>query len=487
MTDPAPHDLSEPAPTVERTSVLAVGDLEAHDVRRALVALAALRGPSLAPLARTTAVPGGVALVHRVPLGAVEVGALRRAAPLRSGHVLAVGVAVLEALVELHAAGLAHGAVNADAVLVGPDGGVVLAGTGAAWRVAPGEPDGPTAAADVAAVGELLRDLLGPGSAPAPLVVAVVRATDPDLALRPGAAALLGSLRRCGRPDSLLDALWTPAAAHQADDGSGDQPADEPGPDDEDSTDDVSTAIAEASAPTVGPARDVRALRRRTEPGGQARAPRRRGRPRRRAGSARRPTGGRLVVAALALLVGIGAASMIGDRQAATATADPGTADPALRPAASAAPTVATVATPTLSPATAAPPVDWRTVLADADRGRTAALAAGSTALLREWVTGTAYLADVALARTIAASGAQLVGGSLVLEAVSVVEAGPVRAVLQVRDRRSAYAVVVDGARQEVPERAARTWTVTLVRGGSPVRWRIEEVVDAALSPGGRR
>jgi hypothetical protein len=59
--------------------------------------------------------------------------------------------------------------------------------------------------------------------------------------------------------------------------------------------------------------------------------------------------------------------------------------------------------------------------------------------------------------------------------------------VLRVRDRRSAYAVVADGTRQEVPERGARAWTVTLVRGGAPIRWRIAEVADAELSPGGRR
>ena len=179
-------------------------------MRRALVLLAGLRAPTLAPLVRSAAVPGGVALTHHVPAAAVSLASVRATGPLRAGHVLAVGVAVLEALVALHGAGLAHGGVDGDSVLVAPDGSVVLASTGAAWRVAPRQPDGPAAAEDVAAVGELLRDLLGPGSAPAPLVVAVVRAVDPDLALRPDAAALLEALRRCGRPDTLLDALWTP-------------------------------------------------------------------------------------------------------------------------------------------------------------------------------------------------------------------------------------------------------------------------------------
>ncbi len=126
-------------------------------------------------------------------------------------------------------------------------------------------------------------------------------------------------------------------------------------------------------------------------------------------------------------------------------------------------------------------------MLAEIDRGRTAALAAGSPQQLRAWVTGTAYAADLALARTVAAAGARIDGGGLVLEEVRPVDVDATTAVLEVRDRRAAYAVVAEGSRQEVPERAARTWTVTLVRGGSPTRWRIAEVADATLSPGGRR
>ena len=188
MSEQPASDASESAPGVERTSVLALDELETHDVRRALVLLAGLRSRTLAPLVRSAAVPGGVALTHRVPGDAVGLASLRADGPLRAGHVLAVGVAVLEALVTLHAARLAHGRVDGESVLVAPDGSVVLAATGAAWVAAPGEPGGPSPADDVAAVGELLRDLLGPGSAPAPLVVAVVRAVDPDLALRPDAA-----------------------------------------------------------------------------------------------------------------------------------------------------------------------------------------------------------------------------------------------------------------------------------------------------------
>ena len=164
----------------------------------------------------------GVVLVHQLPDGAVALDAVRRGGPLRAGHVLAAATAVAEALVALHAAGLAHGRVDAGQVLVAPDGSVVLAGSGLSWRAAPGRLDGPTPEADVAGVGDLVRLLLGRGGAPGPLVLAALRAADPDPALRPDAPALLDLLRSCGRPESLLDALWqqpgppAPQAPHRS-------------------------------------------------------------------------------------------------------------------------------------------------------------------------------------------------------------------------------------------------------------------------------
>ena len=212
MSEQTASDASESAPGVERTSVLALDELETHDVRRALVLLAGLRSRTLAPLVRSAAVPGGVALTHRVPADAVGLASLRADGPLRAGHVLAVGVAVLEALVALHARaararrrGRGVGARRArTAAWCSPATG---AGVG---RGPGGARTGRRLPTTSRRSGELLRDLLGPGSAPAPLVVAVVRAVDPDLALRPDAAALLDALRRCGRPEPLLDALWSP-------------------------------------------------------------------------------------------------------------------------------------------------------------------------------------------------------------------------------------------------------------------------------------
>ncbi len=177
-------------------------------------------------------------------------------------------------------------------------------------------------------------------------------------------------------------------------------------------------------------------------------------------------------------------------RSELTAVAAQGGA-PTASPAGS--PTAAPLASPTaVSPAVqaadgAAAVRRWTSVLAEIDEGRTSSLAVGSTASLREWVTGIAYLADEGLARAVGEADARIEGGGLVVETVIVVRADGTTAVLRVRDRRTAYTVVRDGVRQPVPERAARWWTVTLVLGGSPARWRIAEVADADLSPGGRR
>ena len=202
-------------PTVERTSVLAADPSTPRSVTerrwQSLAALMALRCPTLAPLVRVAPLPDGVSLTHVVPAACVTLGELRAQGPFRAAHVLAVGVAVADAPVELAEAGLAHGGVDAERVLVGPGGEVVLGGAGLAWTRPPGDIGGPRETDDVAALGDLLRDLLGPGSAPSPLVLAAMRAADPDPALRPSAADLRASLAACGRADDLVDRLWDPA------------------------------------------------------------------------------------------------------------------------------------------------------------------------------------------------------------------------------------------------------------------------------------
>ena len=130
-----------------------------------------------------------------------------------------------------------------------------------------------------------------------------------------------------------------------------------------------------------------------------------------------------MTVLAVGVIAGALAVSGRGDVVAA-----PTTAAAATQPAPSSAAPAAPAPTPTL-PATSAGSA-WGSVLAEIDRGRTAALAAGSPQQLRAWVTGTAYAADLALARTVAAAGARIEGGGLVLEEVRAVDVDATTAVL---------------------------------------------------------
>ena len=87
---------------------------------------------------------------------------------------------------------------------------------------------------------------------------------------------------------------------------------------------------------------------------------------------------------------------------------------------------------------------DWDALLAAADAGRGAAIAAGDTDALRTWVdpAGPAWPADSALAGRVSALHARVEGGSLVVLEVRPQAVAETRAVLLVRDRRSAYSVL---------------------------------------------
>jgi hypothetical protein len=453
-----PADPREPRPVVPRTTPASGG---ADVLAPALDRLLAVRADGLAPLTAWDSA-GALMLVHEVPAGAVTLTSLREVGPLRSGHVLHVARSVCSALVALHAAGLAHGAVGAERVLVAPDGDVVLAATGAAWTEPPGTPLGPRPADDVLALGELVRLLLGRGAAPGSLVIAALRAVDADPLLRPDAAALRDLLGVCGRSEPLLGPLWGAPA------GAGDEPPPPTPPGD----------AGPGSAPRPVPRqrrRPGRAARARSadaaaaavaagDPDQPVERPPRRGR--RAALRARRLP---LVLTSLAaLLVGalaFRAAPLLG----AAAETVPSS------PVSSSAPAV-DLGLVALDPVA---PTDWAAVVAGLDAGRRQALASGSEDELARWVDrqGRAWAADAALLQRLAASGASLSGGELELESVEVQAADDVRAVLDVRDRRGSYDIVVDGAVQHVAERATSRWTLTLTRADGV--WRIADVVPA--------
>jgi hypothetical protein len=348
------------------------------------------------------------------------------------------------------------------------DGDVVLSGTGLAW----GAGLVPRPADDVAAVGDLVRDLLGSGSSSAPLVMAALRAADPDPELRPSALDLLAALRRCGRPEALLDALWPdpgyadPLPAHLL-------PM-------TDLPHDVVPSVAEVRSREANPA----VLRPRPA-GSPARPTRWRG---------RRTTLGRPMVVALVVSSVAASAVVLAavrpasspvverlEAAAPTAVAIPSSAvaNSSTMPSRSPAEQPRTSASPSASPSTTVPTAavgQWVTTLAEVDRGRQAALGTGSVESLRRWVdpASPAWADDAALARRVARAHARIDGGDLLVEEVRVGDVDDTRAVLQVRDVRRAYVVVTPGGRSSVPERAARWWTITLRAYGTG--WRLAQV-----------
>ena len=499
----------------------------------ALAELTSVRSPSLCPLLRTAPMPDGIALVHRVPAASTSLAQLRVEGPLRAGHVLAVALAVSGALVDLHEAGLAHGGITADQVLVAPDGSVLLAGAGAAWSRAPGDPRGPRPSDDIADVGDLVRDALGSGSGHSALVLVALRAGAADALLRPDAVELRAALERSGRPDSLHELLWRrrPAASR---DSSGHP---EPPPPRE-----VGIAVPAASLPArLGSVR-IDPREQPSEVAGSREALDDVRGPHPRVWSARsrqrRAPGGRVAVVsvgllALALMLVSGLRAQPGALAAdspagasAPLTAVLGSASDAAHPspnpseagtaeagpsesvqplgdqASPMAPMTSMVDTTEAVPSASSvptdsvggPPVlldrgdpvpDWVEVLAEIDEGRRSAIAAGSAQALARWVDpdGPAWEADAAVAARVRSLRATLHGGVLEILELRPAPSTAGSMVLLVRDRRSAYSVMVTGgaAAAVVAARGPRWWRVTLRLTGE--RWRVRSV-SAVSAPG---
>jgi eukaryotic-like serine/threonine-protein kinase len=483
-------------PHVERTAVVAdtAGSPAAAERRwLALAALTRVREGHLAPLVRVARVPDGVVLTHLLPAGTTTLEQLRAEAPLRAGHVVSVALDACDALAALHDAGLAHGGLSSEHLLLAPDGSLTLAATGAAWRRPPGEPGGPSAPDDIADLGASLHDLLGAAPGSSALVLATLRAVDPDPRSRPDARGLRDAIERCGRAEPLVELLWRPSPRidprNPFEEGSG-------------STDTEECAVHRlGAAHRQGldvelldvPGRDAPQVG--TAAGRLARPPRRAREP--RVKPPRRVVGRLLVppavVLALVLLVGaartatgLASAAVVsrppvsgslvsGSLVASPPAAQPPTSSPAAGTSGAGALHVG------LDPVSPAP--DWDAVLTALDAGRRAALGAGSAPALVVWVdpTGAAWQADSALAHRVATEHAVLTGGALETLEVRTGSASGIRAVLEVRDRRASYTVTVGGRATAVPARAPRWWTVTLVAyEGGTVGWRISDVVPTA-------
>jgi len=481
---------------IERTSVLQTDAPPWH----MLAELARVHAECLCLLLRSNPVPDGVALVHRVPASSVSLAELRAEGPLRAGHVITIALAVVEALVALHDAGLAHGGISADTVLVAPDGSVHLTGCGAAWRRPPGDPRGPRPSDDVAHVGDLVRDALGAGTGHSALVLVALRAGDPDALLRPDAVDLRTALLRAGRPDPLVDLLWRrrpspgPARDRRSPLGSRDLPA---APMSE-----VGHGATALVVPDLGE-RDELTDDTRAEPDprmlGRRRVHRRPARGGRRRGTAIAAATGLVAVAvvllgALRSQPGALAADGVGlpspTLAAVLTVSSSGAPEPQLASApgspAGVAPTEPVSGTPPLLLDRGDPAPDWTAVLADLDEGRRTAIGQGSTDALARWVDrdGTAWAPDSALATRVRSLGATLDGGALELLEVRAESVSSVAAVLVVRDRRAAYTVTLPGSTRPavVAARAARWWRVTLRLVDD--QWRVRGVIGIAPASG---
>lgn len=130
-------------------------------------------------------------------------------------------------------------------------------------------------------------------------------------------------------------------------------------------------------------------------------------------------------------------------------------------------------------PATDAP--DWAALLETTDAGRQRALASGDPTALAAWVDpdGPAWASDAALAARVAAAGARIEGGALVVLEVRPRRTTTSEAILLVRDRREPYAVVTAAGTSDVAARAPRWWQVTLRRttgSDGDASWLIRDV-----------
>lgn len=391
-----------------------------------LARLAGVDAAHLAPLRQVREVVDGFVLVHDEPQDAVPLSSLSPGQP--TAEVLSLGLALVQSLAALHAAGLAHGSVEADVVLLGPGSSVTLTAAGSCWH---GDPVRTTD--DVAGLGRLLLERLDADSVGSPLALLLVRAVDADPLLRPRLAELGEALERAAQPEPARPAR--PVRPVRRDPGASR----------------LAVALGGADLPP-------------RVSGLPATATRRHGRPdddRPRARSSRVLRLDRVPWRGLVLLVVwcIGVVLLVQGAVGLWRTR-----------------TVATTSSTALTESVA--PVDWGDVVTRLDAARRAAIDSASTAELAEVVDpqGPAYAHDVATLQARARAGLTLLGGDVTVTAVTVLDEQPDRVVLEVTDTRGGWELRdSEGTAVATGEaRGPQTWRVVLNRDGS--RWHVDEV-----------
>jgi len=194
---------TETARHVER--VVGAGGTVFDEVRARVESLLRLGDPALLVPSRVAMVRDDEVVVAELPRDECTLRAIVNArGPLKAGQCVWWGMAAAQALSTLHRHGMAHGALDADAVIVA-HGRVAIA------RLVDGRADA-TAADDVAALGRLLVSVVRSADADR------IRAwTDPmthsDPAGRPTAAMVARALSSCAPPEELTPPPTGVAAA----------------------------------------------------------------------------------------------------------------------------------------------------------------------------------------------------------------------------------------------------------------------------------
>lgn len=454
--------------------------------RRVVALLGGVHHEHVVPVVGSLLVGSQVKVEHGLPPGARPA---REWMPvdggLSAGEVVTVGVALARGLAALHRAGVSgDGALRIDDVVIDADGRPAWQVSRAVMRDRQSEAD------DVAALGQMLRDLLADGVAPGALTLALLRAMDDDPSRRSSASSLADSLVASCAPVALA---WPPRTAESV------RRSDEPEP--------VSSEPVAASrrASTIPGVRDARG---RSGGGSGGRVG---GEVRGGSGAPVRRVPWRVLAVLAVALIGMlgmvrGASggSVASDKQLAPAAKEESavTPEPSPTPVPSLAATVmdetdqpepTTAApsptTPTPAPAALrAPDPPWVSVLGALDAARIRAFSTGDAAALsRADAAGSSALAaDQAALRTMTAVGLRPRGYTTrIVEAAEVARTGG-SVVVRVIDEVRAYDLV-DSSGVVRERRAARgrmSWLVTLVpvTGGTPEaldaegQWRVASI-----------
>jgi serine/threonine protein kinase len=208
--------------TLER--VVGYGPAALERARRRAATLAAIVHPGVLAPAEVRTEPDGsvVAVMPRIDGDDVATLVLARGG-LRVGECVSLGIGAAGALAAMHRAGLAHGDVSAANIMVGGNmvtlvdtmGGAEASEEGTPGFQAPDRAVGPSAPADVYALGMVLRSAVRDADAER-IEAWVTPMLAPDPSVRPSAAMVARALASCATPEPIERPMLGVAGALRA-------------------------------------------------------------------------------------------------------------------------------------------------------------------------------------------------------------------------------------------------------------------------------